>query len=102
MDFNILLCSKFIDLNDEYKCILEKYNNISYSYCDFTELDGKFDCIVSPGNSYGIFDGGFDGDINRYFSEIELFVRKMQIQLIEKMRRFSTTRNLYNFKYKCK
>ena len=48
----------------------------SYFFVDFPEVEiiagrfeeiGRFDCVVSPGNSYGIMDGGFDLALCRYF-----------------------------------
>ena len=35
----------------------------------FMEQHGDVDCVVSPANSYGIMDGGYDLAITRYFGE---------------------------------
>lgn len=84
MEFNILFCDRSNDFEEGFDLYLKKYDNISYNCCDFKELDGQFDCIVSPANSFAIFDGGMDAAINRYFHEIDRFIVKMQMQLLDK------------------
>jgi O-acetyl-ADP-ribose deacetylase (regulator of RNase III) len=37
----------------------------------FEELVGTFDALLSPGNSYGQMDGGFDGAVSRRFPEVQ-------------------------------
>lgn len=49
---------------------LPKTITFSFHDCALSQLPAsiKFDCIVSPANSYGILDGGFDDAISRAFS----------------------------------
>ena len=84
MNINILFCDKSNDFKEGFDLFLKKYENISYHCCDFIELDGKFDTIVSPANSFAIFDGGMDGAISSYFNEIDQFTVEMQKQLLDK------------------
>jgi hypothetical protein len=57
MDFNIIL----LDLNNELKINYNKYlanlDNFSYFIGYLNEYADKFDCIVSPANSFGLMDG---------------------------------------------
>lgn len=88
MEFNILFCDRSNDFEEGFNLYLKKYAdspNISFHNCDFVELDGMFDTITSPANSFAIFDGGFDGAINRYFNEIDRFVVDMQTQLLNNL-----------------
>ncbi len=64
MEFNILFCDRSSSFEEGYNLYLKKYENISYHCCDFKELNGSFDCIVSPANSFAIFDGGMDAAIS--------------------------------------
>ena len=70
-DVNDLLLTEFPDNN--------KYNVNVYN-CDFREISG-YDCIVSPGNSHGIMDGGMDLAISRYFDDRDTFIKNIQSQL---------------------
>ena len=82
LNFNIIFCSKYNDCQIEFDKYLKKYSNTSYYFCDFADINDKFDCIVSPGNSYGLMDGGMDGAINRYFSDVDNFIQNIQQQLL--------------------
>lgn len=84
MDFKIIFCDRQGEFGQYHEKYLKQFKDTSYYCGDFTELDGKFDCIVSPGNGFAIFDGGIDYGINRYFSEIEQFIVEMQKQLLDK------------------
>lgn len=84
MEFNVLFCDRSHDFEEGFDLFLKKYNNISFHNCDFVELDKSFDCIVSPANSFAIFDGGMDMYISRYFHEIDQFTVEMQKQLLNK------------------
>lgn len=44
------------------------YPNVNVFYGLFEELD-SFDCLVSPGNSFGLMDGGMDAAITKYFGD---------------------------------
>jgi O-acetyl-ADP-ribose deacetylase (regulator of RNase III) len=39
------------------------------SFSNFMHTHSNIDCVVSPGNSYGIMDGGYDAAIINYFGE---------------------------------
>ncbi len=84
MEFKIIFCainnSEFIDCYEKY---LKQFNNTEFYFGNFLDLENKFDCIISPGNSFGLFDGGIDGVINKFFSEIDEFIVHIQKQLIE-------------------
>ncbi|KAL9080420.1 MAG: hypothetical protein Q9157_000805 [Trypethelium eluteriae] len=52
----------------------------------------KFDCVVSPANSYGLLDGGFDDAISRAFSPIDNYyalTRHVQTELYKQHRGFA-------------
>lgn len=63
---------------DTFSAALNKYNvtatQLSYTVhaCTLAELDDNltFDLVVSPANSYGILDGGFDHAISRAWSPV--------------------------------
>lgn len=82
MDIIFTICS----INDEFSYHLEKefekdnkYNIIPY-HGDFRELD-DYDCIVSPGNSHGIMDGGIDMAISKHFGYYLDFIKQVQSYL---------------------
>jgi O-acetyl-ADP-ribose deacetylase (regulator of RNase III) len=59
----------------------------------FSGLDSnvKFNCVVSPANSYGLLDGGFDDAISRAFSPADNYyalTRHVQIELYKQYRGF--------------
>ncbi|OSD00615.1 macro domain-like protein [Trametes coccinea BRFM310] len=35
-------------------------SHVSFVHCKLEDLKSQFDCIISPANSFGRFDGGFD------------------------------------------
>ena len=51
------------------------YENIKVIQTDFSELE-PHDCIVSPANSFGLMDGGFDQVLSDYFTGIQESVQK--------------------------
>ena len=67
--------------------------NYTIHPCSLSQLDAilKFDLIVSPANSYGILDGGFDDAISRAFSptkEYYALTHHVQLQLYDQYRGF--------------
>lgn len=84
MDFNIIFCAINTEHITSYDKHLKQFENTTFYIGNFINLDGKFDCIVSPGNSFGLMDGGMDAAINRYFSEIDEFIVHIQQQLLDK------------------
>jgi O-acetyl-ADP-ribose deacetylase (regulator of RNase III) len=63
----------FVDLSEEVVIALSKafhgVDNVTTACVDFTTLK-EYDCIISPANSFGMMDGGFDGAITRYFGKV--------------------------------
>lgn len=57
-----------------------KYNIKAY-HGDFRTLEMSYDCIVSPGNSHGIMDGGIDMPIARMFGHYAEFIERVQTHL---------------------
>lgn len=56
------------------------------------DSSAKFDCIVSPANSYGLLDGGFDDAISRSFSPAHNYyalTRNVQTELYRQYRGFA-------------
>lgn len=72
----------FSDINDanldSLKVVFKDLPYFEFTKSSINSVDG--DCIVSPGNSYGIMDGGVDRIINyslNYISEtVQLLIRK--------------------------
>ncbi|KAI0643216.1 macro domain-like protein [Trametes meyenii] len=67
-------------------------NRVTILEKDFTELDGKFDCVVSPANSFGRFDGGFDqvlSDVLAPARDRTALTRTAQSFLYERWRGFA-------------
>ena len=62
-----------LDRNPEMYAAWNKYffglNNVSVVCLDFVEFMRRYsvDCVVSPANSYGIMDGGYDEAITAWF-----------------------------------
>lgn len=62
-----------LDRNPEMYAAWSKHfyglNNVSIVCSDFVEFmrRNKVDCVVSPANSYGIMDGGYDEAITAWF-----------------------------------
>ena len=64
---NLILCD-----TNSYLC--NEWNKYFNNICNITIIDNyvdlenmKYDCVVSPANSFGIMDGGFDGILIDYF-----------------------------------
>jgi len=86
MDFKIIICSIDDDMSqlfiDEFKKD-NKYNIDVYNG-DFKELNQQYDCIVSPGNSHGLMDGGIDKPIADQFGHYKDTIKKVQAILKDK------------------
>ncbi|MDE6029671.1 MAG: macro domain-containing protein [Clostridiales bacterium] len=72
-----------LDRNPETCAAWSKYfneqNNVKIVCSDFVEFmrRNKVDCVVSPANSYGIMDGGYDEAITAWFgSDLQDRVQK--------------------------
>ena len=57
MEFKIIFCGLEAEFVGSYEKYLKQFENTSFHHGSFVEIDGQFDCIVSPGNSFAIFDG---------------------------------------------
>ena len=56
------------------RCVQQYFQGVPEVECVAEELDvflrsNSVQCIVSPGNSYGLMDGGYDLAITRYFGD---------------------------------
>ena len=56
---------------EKLKLYFKDETNIEYINSDFIEFikNNKVDCVVSPANSFGLMDGGFDLAITRWYGE---------------------------------
>ncbi|MEK8132903.1 hypothetical protein WMW72_33980 [Paenibacillus filicis] len=75
MKFELVL----VDTNKELCCELqhsfESLEGVSIVHGSFTDVE-DWDCLITPGNSYGIMDGGFDLRAAKFFGpELEPRVR---------------------------
>lgn len=65
---------------------------ITYHNCALSFVEAEFDLIVSPANSYGRLDGGFDDAISRSFSPRDDYLaltRAVQARLYDDWRGFA-------------
>jgi O-acetyl-ADP-ribose deacetylase (regulator of RNase III) len=61
-------------------------------YLNGLDSSVKFDCVVSPANSYALLDGGFDDAISRAFSPADDYyalTRHAQLELYKQYRGFA-------------
>ena len=76
-----------LDINEEITRAWQLYfagiPDVKVVRDDFTHFMNSFDveCVVSPANSYGLMDGGYDAAISAYFGEelipcVQSFIRK--------------------------
>ncbi|KAM0263706.1 hypothetical protein ACHAQJ_001020 [Trichoderma viride] len=66
--------------------------SITYHNCALSFVEAQFDVIVSPANSYGRLDGGFDDAISRSFSPRDDYLaltRAVQTKLYDEWRGFA-------------
>ncbi|EGR44456.1 uncharacterized protein TRIREDRAFT_5942 [Trichoderma reesei QM6a] len=66
--------------------------SITYHNCALSFVEAEFDLIVSPANSYGRLDGGFDDAISRSFSPRDDYLaltRAAQAKLYDEWRGFA-------------
>ena len=65
-----LLCNNLRVVN-EWKAAFDGVKNVEAVYSDFDKfmVQNKVDCVVSPANSYGLMDGGYDLAITEWFGE---------------------------------
>lgn len=66
----IILIDKNIKMCNAWKIYFKKENNVEIINSSLSKFDLRdIDCIVSPANSYGIMDGGYDEAIIREFGD---------------------------------
>lgn len=71
LPLKIYLLDVNINIINEWKKVFKDYTEVEVVYDDFKHfLDTRdVEYIVSPGNSFGIMDGGYDYAIKEYFGE---------------------------------
>ncbi len=75
----IYLLSRDLEMFLEWKQVFEKCTDVDVVMDDFAHFmdSHKVQCVVSPANSYGCMDGGYDTAITAYFGPaLEKAVKK--------------------------
>lgn len=78
---NLILCDKNLMLCSEWQKLFKNEPGVKVIYSNF-EAVPEYDCIVSPANSFGIMDGGFDLALVRYFGQD--LIKKVQTKIKNK------------------
>ncbi len=63
---NLILCDCNSNLCKEWQRYFKNETNVKVICDDFRNVS-EYDCVVSPANSFGIMDGGFDDALINYF-----------------------------------
>ena len=63
---NLILCDCNANLCKEWQRYFKDEANVKVICNDFRNVS-EYDCVVSPANSFGFMDGGFDGILLDYF-----------------------------------
>lgn len=65
----IFLLDINIAIVNAWNKLFYSFDNVSVVHADFQTFMDEYqvDCVVSPGNSYGVMAGGFDRAISNYF-----------------------------------
>ena len=72
----IVLCDEKKEMADSWRKEFSGYKNIEIRHGNI--LEGKCDAIVSPANSFGFMDGGFDYQLREFFGkDIEKKLQKI-------------------------
>ncbi len=79
-DLRLILVDRSPLLTHEWARAFEGKPNVQILAGHFEDLP-EFDCIVSPGNSFGLMDGGIDGAIVAYFGEG--LMRRVQQRIVD-------------------
>lgn len=75
MNWGTVMRIYVIDKSEEkIRCVQQYFHGVPEVECVVEEFDvflssNPVQCIVSPGNSYGLMDGGYDLAITRYFGD---------------------------------
>ncbi|MBP2650157.1 MAG: putative phosphatase, C-terminal domain of histone macro like protein [Firmicutes bacterium] len=62
----LILCDRKIELCNLWTELFRAETDVEIVNASFETLN-DYDCIVSPANSFGLMDGGFDAALIRYF-----------------------------------
>ena len=73
-DIKIIFVDKNRDTADTVKEPFKDLLNVEVIRCDIAQIPYA-DCMVSPGNSYGLMDGGVDKTINLMLDDIQVRVK---------------------------
>ncbi len=66
-NFKLVLCDFTGKLCEEFKQAFAEHPEVEIRFGRFEDVD--FDCVVSPGNSFGLMDGGIDEAITMHFGQ---------------------------------
>lgn len=75
-DIQLILVDPIVELCKEWKVQFSGLKNVKVIHGRFEDI-AKFDCIVSPANSFGLMDGGADKAITQFFG-LQLMERVQQ------------------------
>ena len=78
----ITVCIRDRQIYEKYKTFYDEYEGLSIVYGNI--FNYQADCFVTAGQSFGMCDGGIDGDVNYFFGFIE---ERVQKELMDKWRR---------------
>lgn len=78
---NLILCDKNLMLCSEWQKLFKNEPGVKV-ICSNFEAVPEYDCIVSPANSFGIMDGGFDLALVKYFGQD--LIKKVQTKIKNK------------------
>ena len=65
-EFSLILADRSVEMVASFNEMFEALPRVSVLRCDFQRIP-DFDCMTSPGNSFGLMDGGVDAAITKYF-----------------------------------
>lgn len=82
-DINIYLLDINPMMTNEWNRVFKDYNNIIVIHNDLNTFlkNTPVDCVVSPANSYGLMDGGYDKAITVWYGR--KLMRKVQKYIID-------------------
>ena len=82
-DLKIYLLDRNPEMYAAWNNFFSGHDNVTVICSEFTQFmrSNKVDCVVSPANSYGIMDGGYDEAITAWFGES--LMKKVQQYIID-------------------
>jgi O-acetyl-ADP-ribose deacetylase (regulator of RNase III) len=66
---NLILCDISADLVEAWTKDFVDDPNVAIYLSSFEDHIDKFDCLVSPANSFGLMDGGFDAALINFYGQ---------------------------------